>query len=176
VRDGNLDGSTKKDGTKWTAGPVLTTEVQAVFKSPVPNVQDSPAKVETNVFELNLNWFGCALYVEMYVLSVLASVVEAQGREDISKDKKSLKEEPKSKAARYASATRAGCQESRPTLSAKASIPLDAASWISGERQAVRWKSCSTASDYRPLVQSATAYGYVFPTMKWATTYLGPTA
>ena len=54
----------------------------------------------------------------------------------------------------YASATFWGCQESEPMLSANASMPAEWARLISS-------------------TQSWTVYGYVFPTMKCATTYFG---
>lgn len=58
------------------------------------------------------------------------------------------------KVGTYAFATCCGCQESEPTLRANASIPLADARAIS-------------------FAQLATVYGYVLPTIWWATTYFG---
>lgn len=54
----------------------------------------------------------------------------------------------------YAEATWVGCQSSVPILSAKPSMPALCAAWISE-------------------AQSFWVYGYVFPTMWWATTSFG---
>ena len=58
-----------------------------------------------------------------------ASEAWVQGREDMSNERKSLNLAVggRARAAVNASATRSGCQGSRPTLRAKASMPLEEA-------------------------------------------------
>lgn len=150
VKLGNVLGSTKNDGTNHTAGtpeepPGLTAYLQPASKLPCPKVQLSPANVDTSIFScpccagLYLNEFGWFAYVLMYSCSTPAWLAAEHGMEDMSKEKNRRNGVAlfalNLNAAEYAFAICEGCHASAPRLSAKASMPLDAASAMSATRR-----------------------------------------